>query len=72
MALEHVTVFVYRKSLSAKGDRLINANPFADDAGLADDHAGAMVNEEARSDLRARMDVDAGGRMRDVRDQPCR
>ncbi len=47
---------------------LVQPHPRADDRGLADYHAGAMVDEEARPDRRARMDVDAGARIGDLGD----
>ena len=42
---------------------LIEAHPFAHDRGLTDDHAGAVVDEEAAPDRRAGMNVDAGARI---------
>ena len=42
----------------------------ADDRGLANHDARAVVDEEAAADLRAGMNIDAGGFMRDVGDQP--
>ena len=45
--------------LRAEGDALVDADIVADLRGLADDDAGAVVDEEAMADGRARMDVDA-------------
>ena len=44
--------------------RLIEPHVAADDRRLADDDAGAVINEEPLADLSAGMDVDAGRRMR--------
>ena len=48
------------KAARAQRHALVEADALADRAGLADDHAGAVVDEEAAGDLRAGMDVDAG------------
>jgi len=48
----------------AERDALIELHVVADEARLADDDAGAMVDEEALADARARVDVDAGARVR--------
>ena len=45
---------------------LVEPHAVADDGGLADHHAGAMVDEEAAADGGARMDVDAGVGMGDL------
>ena len=68
MALLQRAVGIRREALGAQRDGLVDAHALADDGGLADHHAGAVVDEEAAADLRARVDVDAGGRMRNLRD----
>src|SRR5262249_21919802 len=60
VALDGPAVVVGGEALGPQGDALVEAHPLADDAGLPDDDAGAVVDEEARADLRARVDVDAG------------
>ncbi len=39
-------------------------------ARFTDDHAGPMVDKETRADLRAGVDIDAGGRVGDFRNDP--
>ena len=58
------------EALAPERDRLIEPHVAADDGGLADDDAGAVIDEEARADRGAGMDVDAGLRMGDFRDDP--
>ena len=45
-------------------DALIHLHVVADDGGLAHDRAGAVIHEEVRADLRARMQVHAGAGVR--------
>ncbi len=68
LAFDERARFIDREPLRAKRDRLIDPHAFADDGRLADDDAGAVIDEEAAADLRARMNVDAGLRMRELRD----
>ena len=51
---------------------MIEGNVIADDRSLADDHAHAVVNEEAFSDLRARMNLYAGDETGELRQGPRR
>ena len=44
----------------AQGDTLIDTNRASDAAGLADDDAGAVVDEKGRADAGAGVNVDAG------------
>ena len=55
---------------AARAERhgLVQAHSLADHAGLADDDAGTVVDEEAAADLRPGMDIDAGERMGDLAD----
>jgi hypothetical protein len=48
----------------AQGDALVDAHGIADVRGLADDDAGAVVDEERRSDGGAGVDIDPGAAMR--------
>ena len=45
---------------TAQGCALIESAVIADDGGFADDHAGAVVDEESLTDLRTGMDLNAG------------
>jgi ADP-ribose pyrophosphatase YjhB (NUDIX family) len=49
---------------------LVEAHPGADDRSLADDDAGAVIDEEAFADRRAGVDVDAGPLVGEFGDQP--
>ena len=57
---------VHREALGAQRYRLVQAHALPEDGGLADHDPGAVVDEEAGADLRARVDVDASQRMADV------
>ena len=64
-----------RMALGALGERraaerhaLVDGAVVADLGGLADDHAHAVVDEDAPADRRARMDLDPGEEAREVRD----
>ena len=70
MAFLQLPVFVRREALGAQGHGLVDAHPLADDRGFADHHTGPMVDEEARADLRAGVDIDTGGRVGDFRNDP--
>jgi hypothetical protein len=59
--------FVPRRA--AECDAVIKRAVVADFGGLAYHHAHAMVDEEAPSDARARMDLDAGEKTPDMRNQ---
>jgi hypothetical protein len=63
-ALGEVAVGVHREALGAQGDVLVQPHALADDGRLADDDAGAVVDEEAGADGGARVDVDAGAAVR--------
>ncbi len=54
----------------AERDLVVEHHIVADDSCFADDHARAMVDEEAFADLRARVDLDAAGQEAgELRDQ---
>src|SRR5205085_11730148 len=52
---------------AAKRHALVKRAAVGDFGGLADHHAPAVVDEDARADLRARMDLDAGQPAAEVR-----
>jgi hypothetical protein len=60
MPLMGIALLIQRKALGAQGDPLVDAHIVADDAGLADDDPGAMVDETAFADGGPRVNVDAG------------
>lgn len=53
----------------AQGHALIQLHVLAEHGGLADHVAGSVVDRERRSDLRAGVDVDARGPVRDFADE---
>ena len=55
---------------AAKGHSLIQGDVVADDRGLADDDAHAMIDEEAPADFRAGMDFDSGDEPAELRQRP--
>ena len=63
-------MLVGRETAWPRAHSLIQAHVAANDRGLADDDAGAVVDEEAFADLGARMNVDPCRRMRDLGDHP--
>src|SRR5690606_14780933 len=65
-AFFQLAVFARRETLGAQGHHLVEPYAVADDGGFADDHARAMVDEEALADGGARVDVDARVRVRDL------
>lgn len=60
---DYLAVIIEFEAFRTEGDTLVESDMLADDAGFADDKAGAVVDAEVVSDLRAGMDVDSGGRM---------
>ncbi len=54
-----VGILLFFEVEGTEGDVLVEPAPVTDSGGLADDDAGAVVDEEVVSDLGARMDVDA-------------
>ena len=62
---------------AAQRDALVEGHVVADLGGFADDHAHAVIDEEAPADLGAGMDLDSGDPSRDLRQasrreaQPC-
>src|SRR5437899_3079319 len=60
----YFAVFVLLKSARTERDRVIKLNARADLRGLTNYHAGAMVDEKMRANLRARVDVDTGAAVR--------
>ena len=54
---------------SSEGDALVEVAVLADDGGLADDDAHAMVDEAAPPDARRGVDLDAGDEAVQVREQ---
>jgi hypothetical protein len=71
VSLDDLALIVGREMPRSQGHRLIDADPFTNDRGLADHHAGAVINEEARADAGAWMNIDARLGMRDLGDQTC-
>jgi hypothetical protein len=71
VALDQLAFVIGGEMPGAEGDGLIDAHIVADDRGLADHDAGAVIDEETRSDAGARMDVDSRPGMGDLRDQAC-
>ena len=67
-ALHQRAVVTDRKSLGAQGHRLVQPHALAHSCGFANDDAGSMIDEETCVDFGARMNVDAGGRMRQLGD----
>jgi len=59
-ALHGVAVRIDLEALCTQRHALIELYVFSDDAGLANDNAGAVVNEEIVTDGGAGMDVNAG------------
>src|SRR5262245_3845143 len=68
-SLDQGAMLVSGKPLGAKGDGLIEPDALSNDAGFTDDHTGPMIDKEVTADVGSWVNVDAGGRMRDVRDQ---
>ena len=62
-ALDQGAVVILAERQRTKGHALIETAVVADDAGLADHHACAVVYEEVLADGGARMDIDACARM---------
>ena len=58
--LEQVAAVVGGEALGAEGDALVEPDVLTDDASLADHDARAVIDEEARSNARAGVDIDAG------------
>ena len=58
------------KAGAAERHALIQGHVVADLGGLADHHPHPVVDDEARADLRRRVDLDPGHRARERRDQP--
>src|SRR5688572_21808794 len=58
------------EALRAKRHALVERHAVAHDRGLADDDAGAVVDEELAPDRRAGVDVDAGAPVRVLGDEP--
>ena len=73
MAFLPAQLLARRERPGDQAHALIHLHVVADDAGLADDRAGAVVHEEMRADLRARVQVHAGAGVRplghDARDE---
>ena len=53
-------------SRAAQGDSLVKQHVVPNDGGLADDHAHAVIDEEAPPDGGAGVDLNAGQRARNV------
>ena len=58
--LARVALVVGRKALGAQRDGLIHPNPLSEDGRLANHDTRAVIDEEARTDPGAGMNVDAG------------
>ena len=70
MALLQLPVFIGGEAFGTQRDRLINPHSLANNRGFADHHPSPVIDEETATDLRPRMDVDAGGRVGDFRADP--
>ena len=68
-ALDQRTACVGRKAARTQRDCLIDADPLANDGGFADHDAGAVIDEQALSDLGAGMNVDPSLGAGDIGDQ---
>ena len=66
-ALANVSLVVSLKAARSERYAMIQLHVLADLARLANDHAGAVINEKMRPDSCAGMNVDAGARMRPFR-----
>src|ERR1051326_6537100 len=55
---------------AAQGDLMVQQHIVAYDRGFADDHSVAMIDKEAAADGRSGMDLDAGKKTAELRDQP--
>ena len=69
-SLDGLSQPVQGKGLGPEGAALVDPYVFPDDAGLADNGAGAMVDEESLAYRRPRVYVDAGGGMGHLGDDP--
>ena len=58
--LHDAASLVVLEAARAQRDALVDLHAVADDAGFADHHAGAVIDEEEPADRGAGMDVDAG------------
>ena len=56
---------------TAQGNSLVDGAVIAHNGGLSNDNAAAVVDQNAVSELRARMDLDQGEKARDLSDQAC-
>src|SRR5580692_6848312 len=68
VALDQRAGVTDRKPLGAQRHRLVQPHALAHSCGLANDDAGSVIDEKTCIDFRARMNVDAGGRMRQLGD----
>ena len=62
-AFDRMSMFVEFEGFGPQGDTLIDLHVVAQFRCLPDDHAGAVVDEKVRSDLRTRMDIRTGSLM---------
>jgi hypothetical protein len=61
--------FSVRKTRTAERNALVNRGPVADFGGLADDHAHPVIDEHPFADFRRRMNLDAGQKTHDLRQE---
>src|SRR6185437_15059323 len=71
LAFGESAAFVDRETLRAKGDRLIEPHAFADDGRLSDHNSGTVIDKKTGTYASSRMNVDAGLRVRQLRDDAC-
>ena len=77
MAFLQLPRLIRRKALGTQGHSLIDPHTFADDCGFSYHHTRAVIDKETAANLRAGVDINAGGRMgnfcADARQQrqPC-
>ena len=57
-ALDDLPLLIFLEAAGTEGDAMVKFYPVADDAGLPDDDAGSMVDEEVGADRGTGMDVD--------------
>src|SRR6185312_13414294 len=68
IAFYQSTVLVHWKALRSEGYRLIKPHVLANNCGFSNDHACAVIDEKAPTDLRAWMNFNTGRRMGDFGD----
>ncbi len=69
VALDQLAFVIGGEMPGAEGDSLVDPYVVADNRGLADHDAGTVIDEKARSDAGAGMDIDPSSGMRDFGNQ---